>query len=244
MKIYKKTALDDDASIYQKREEKTEKEKWAAMNSEERRQYFREYYLLKCVAGILAIGIAVFLIWHFVGPKEETVLYVAVIDELLDEEKTEQMGKELREFLGADGKYQKVIIDDSFFTQKDALSKLEVYLHSGQIDVVIADRTVYQEYAGYGFFQSMDEILDEKEKGKYCENFLLAAGYKDSDDITFEDEETGQGEECPYGVDISDSSRFGEVKNYIESPVFSIAQGAQNTENAMKFLDYLMQKGE
>ena len=36
----KKTALDDDAYLYQKREPKTEKQKWAEMDSGQRRQYF------------------------------------------------------------------------------------------------------------------------------------------------------------------------------------------------------------
>ena len=43
----KKTALDDDAYLYQKREEKTEKEKWSEMNRHQRMQYFLDYYLVK-----------------------------------------------------------------------------------------------------------------------------------------------------------------------------------------------------
>ena len=38
----KKTALDDDAYLYQKREEKTEKEKWSEMNRHQRMQYFHD----------------------------------------------------------------------------------------------------------------------------------------------------------------------------------------------------------
>lgn len=58
----KKTALDENAAIYQKRTKKTEKEKWSEMDSAQRKQYFVDYYLFKTVAGILAIGIAIFLI--------------------------------------------------------------------------------------------------------------------------------------------------------------------------------------
>lgn len=239
----KKTALDENAAIYQKRTKKTEKEKWSEMDSAQRKQYFVDYYLFKTVAGILAIGIAIFLIWHFLGPKEEAVLYVAVVDESLDVERLEDMEQDLNELLGADGKRKQVIIDDSFYTKKDALTRMEVYLHSHQIDVVIADRDTYEEYAGYGFFQNMESVLGEG-KDPYQDLYMMAAGYKDTDEISFEDEETGRGQEEPYGIDISKSDRFSEMTSYMEQPVFAIAEGAANPESAIRFLEYLMQKGE
>ncbi|MGN0406089.1 MAG: hypothetical protein ACI4F1_12750 [Bariatricus sp.] len=244
MKIIKKTALNDDAAIYQERPEETEKEKWSRMSREQKKQYFMDYYLFKIVVGVLLIGIAVFLIWHFVGPKDETVLYVAVVDESLDAEKLEEMQRELNQLLGADGKHEQVIIDDTFYTEKDALTRMEVYLHSNQVDVIIAEQETYEEYAGYGFFQSMDEVLDENEQKQYQGLYRMAAGYKDTDDISFEDEETERGEEKPYGIDISGSSRFMEMKSYVDQPVLSIAQGTKHKKAAEEFVKYLMQEGE
>ena len=77
---------------------------------------------------------------------------MAVVDEVLQTEGTEKLKEELTEYLGADGKYRKIIIDDSFYMDDGGLEKLEVYLYNKQIDVVIADEAVYKELAGYGFF--------------------------------------------------------------------------------------------
>ncbi|MGN0331755.1 MAG: hypothetical protein ACI4D9_01810 [Lachnospiraceae bacterium] len=243
MEIFKKTALDDDASIYQKHKVKTEKEKWREMDRKQRLQYFTDYYLGKCVIGILGIAVVALLIWNFFGSNEEIVLHVAVIDESLDEDRMEQMEKELIQFLGVDDKYEKIIIDDSFYSKKDALNKLEVYLHSNQIDVIISDYKTYHQYAGYGFFQDINDVLG-KSGETYQKDYVLAAGYKESEEISFEDKETGQGEEKPYGVDISKSRRFNDMKKYIKQPVFAIAQGTKHKEQAVRFLEYLMEKGE
>lgn len=45
--------------------------------------------------------------------------------------------------------------------------------------------------------------------------YITAAGYKDSDEVSFEDTEVSKGEELPYGVDISGCGRFTEM-----TPVF------------------------
>ena len=140
----KKTALDDDAYLYQKREEKTEKEKWSEMNRHQRMQYFLDYYLVKLLVFTGIILAVVLFVWNFISKsKEDTVLYVAVVDEALQTEGTEKLKKELTEYLGADGKYRKIIIDDSFYLDDGGLEKLEVYLYNKQIDVVIADEAVY-----------------------------------------------------------------------------------------------------
>ena len=236
--LQKKTALDDDASIYKKDRSRTEKQKWEEMDKEQRRQYFADYYLRKMLGIAAGIFAFFFLGWHFLKPAEETVLYVAVVDELLDEEKLEEMTEELNERFGADGKQKKVLIDDTFFMKDDALTRMEVYLHSAQLDAVIADEAVWRELAGYGFFKRLDRLGEDL--GGW-EELLWTAGYLDSEDISFEDREVARGEAAPYGVNLAGSRRFGEMKEYMEHPVFAIAEGTENEERAVSFLDYLME---
>lgn len=236
--------MDDDASIYQRREKKTEKQKWKEMNAAQRKQYFLDYYLFPIGVGTAVVLTAVFLLWHFLKPKEETIFYAAVIDEELKEQKTQKLTGELEQLYGADGKYRRVMIDDSFYMKDGAQTKLEVYLHSRQIDVIILEEELYRQFAGYGFFKDIRRILDEEACLKYEEYFLNAAGYRESEDgeVSFEDHETGQGEELPYGVDLSESRRFGEIKKYIKKPVLAVAENAPHPEHAAEFLDYIMEK--
>lgn len=234
----RKTALEDDAAIYRRERDKSERQKWGEMDRKQRLQYLTDYYLVKFAVGAALLFAVIFLLWHFLKPKNETVLYVAVMDESLDAEKAGQMTEELNRMFGADGAKRKVILDDSFYRKDGALEKLEVYLHSGQIDVIIAEEEVWRTYAGYGFLKDMKRI---DEGGKYQEYYCYAAGYRDSDEISFEDHETGMGEERAYGADIAGSRKFMDMAEYTDAPVFAVAEGCENEERALQFLDFLIQ---
>lgn len=140
---------------------KSEVRKWPEMDRQQKIQYLKDYYLLPAVGVILLIAVAVSLIWHVARPRTENLLYAAVIDESLDEKKLAQVTADMSNLLGADGKRKTVQIDDSFYVKDGALDKLQVYLHSQQIDVVILDRELFEEYAGYGYFESLDEVTEE-----------------------------------------------------------------------------------
>ena len=221
---------------------KSEVRKWPEMDRQQKIQYLKYYYLLPAVRVILLIAVAVSLIWHVARPRTENLLYAAVIDESLDEKKLAQVTADMSNLLGADGKRKTVQIDDSFYVKDGALDKLQVYLHSQQIDVVILDRELFEEYAGYGYFESLDEVTEEDLEKKYGESYQYAAGYKEDDEVSFEDHETGQGEVKPYGISLSGDNRFTEMSEYIKDPVFAVAVGTKNPENALKFLEYLMEE--
>lgn len=227
---------------------KTEKQKWMELNREQRKQYFLDYYLFPVSIAAVILAVVCLLGWHFfLKPQPENVLYAAIVDDSLDEKKQAQAVTEVSELLGADGKYRQVHIDDSFYLKDGALDKIQVYLHSEQIDVLILDQDVFEEFAGYGYFRSLDELTEDNLAEKYGTTYEYAAGYRDSDEVSFEDHETGQGETRPYGLSLSGNNRFTEMSGgYLEHPVFAVAVDAPNPENALKFLDYLMdgQEGE
>ena len=198
---------------------KSEVRKWPEMDRQQKIQNLKDYYLLPAVGVILLIAVAVSLIWHVARPRTENLLYAAVIDESLDEKKLAQVTADMSNLLGADGKRKTV-----------------------QIDVVILDRELFEEYAGYGYFESLDEVTEEDLEKKYGESYQYAAGYKEDDEVSFEDHETGQGEVEPYGISLSGDNRFTEMSEYIKDPVFAVAVGTKNPENALKFLEYLMEE--
>lgn len=238
----KKTALDDDAEIYQKQEEKTEKEKWKQMDGKARMQYFVDYYLAKVIVAVIIIGIGASLLWHFFKPKDETVLYAAVIDESLDAGKLADMTSELEKICQADGKHQKVKIDDSFYLKDQALARLEVYIESKQVDVIIADQKTFKKLAGYGYFENVDKFAKNHNLRGYENLYVYANGQKDADSGSPEEDGTAKGKSLPYGIDLSGAEKYMDMTSYGKHPVFAVAANGQHGKNTVKFLNYLMQK--
>ena len=238
----KKTVLDDEAEIYQRREEKTEKEKWKQMDGKARIQFFLDYYLGKLIVIVIIAGISMFLLWHFFKPKDETVLYAAVIDESLDAKELSDMTSELEKICQAEGRHQNVKIDDSFYLKDQALARLEVYVESKQVDVIIADQKTFKKLAGYGYFENVDTFAKENDLSGYESLYVYANGYKDTGDESQEDDDTAKGESLPYGINLSGSEKYMDMTSYGKHPVFAVAANAQHKKNIAAFLNYLMQE--
>ena len=91
----KETVLDDDASIYQRREKKTERQKFSEMKtSQDKLNYFRMYYLKGTLATIVVAGLLIYLVYTILSPKDHFLLRVAFIDYLFDTQQTDQMAAE------------------------------------------------------------------------------------------------------------------------------------------------------
>lgn len=77
------------------------------MNRKQKIQYFLDYYFVKTVVALVLTGVVVYLVWNYVRPQPEAVLYVALMDEDLDEQKQQALTDELNRLFGVDGKKRK-----------------------------------------------------------------------------------------------------------------------------------------
>lgn len=237
-KRFESAALDDSAEIYNK-DAKSERESFEEMAAKDKWRHFAEYYLLKVIFFVAAFSIVVFLIYNALRERDENVLYVAVFDETLDRNETEELTKRLEKMFGADGDRQKVIISDSFYTKEDGLSKLEIYMSSNVVDVIIADEEVFKELAAVGYMLDLSQLEDGEKFSRYYYN---TAGClpDEGTEISFEDNESGRGEVLPYGIDISGSTQFDKLGKLIERPVAGITINSKYKNNAEAFLELLM----
>lgn len=221
-------------------EKQSEKQKWNHMNREQKIQYIIDYYLVKgliLMAGIICI---IFLIWNFFKPREENLLYVAVIDKEIEENQKGYLKNKMRDIYGIDE--SQIQIDDSFYLASQGQQKLEVYLYNKQIDVIIASEDIFKQYAAFGFFCDITKLLPDAEQKKYKEQYRYAAGYEEEDEVSFEDNETGEGEKLPYGIMFISGEKENGQDLQLDGYVFSIALNAPHKENAVKFLDCIMDK--
>lgn len=237
-KRFESAALDDSAEIYNK-DAKSERESFKEMSTKNKLRHFAQYYLLKVILVVAAVSVVIFLIYNALREKDENVLYVAVFDETLDRDETEELTKRLEEMFGADGDSQKVVISDNFYTNEDGFNKLEIYLSANVVDVIIADEEVFKELAAVGYMFDLSQLEGGEKFSPYYYN---TAGClpDEGTEISFEDNESGRGEVLPYGIDISRSTQFNKMGKIIEKPVAGIVVNSKYKDNATAFLELLM----
>lgn len=240
--IYKGTALDEDADIYSRREEKTAKQTWKELDKKGRWQFFKDYIMWKVIVALVVVLFVVIMINGSKGSNKNTVLYVAFVDEQLNEDAKNDMTADIEELIGV-SKNEKVMLDDYFYTSSDGLSRIQVYTSSGEIDVIIADRTEFKILAGGGYFedisQFMGDDMDDDLKSRLC----YAKGYLEGDFVGAEENRNGKGPEAAYGISLEGLENYDKVKNLCDDPVVGVVTSGEHKENARKFIEYLLETG-
>ena len=93
----KKTSLDEEAAIYEKRdEEESGKSRWKKMNRSQKITQFKTYYLRPLIVGILILCVIGFFIYKDVITKKDIAFRCAIVNEVATEIPVNAFSDELR----------------------------------------------------------------------------------------------------------------------------------------------------
>lgn len=257
-----KTKLDDDAVLYQKREEKDERQKWEKLDRKGKWQYFKDYYLLKVVLLLVVLAILGSVVYTMVKPRPEIILNVVVINQTMEEGQREAFLTDLSNFLKIDEKEQKIQLEDNYRLDMEKVdemtmasqTKMMANASAGELDVVIADRQTFEHYMEQGMFVDLSQILPEdlyrRLEDQMAEGCVLPRTDAEPDltesdgaEITEAEtgEENGMTELLPYGVALEQAENYPKDGTYGETMYFAIAGVGDHTEEAVRMLRYLFE---
>lgn len=209
-KSSRQPVLDENASLYQALDTKTEKQKWSEMDARQRWQYFLDYYLLKCLICLIVAGISASLLWSFFSPKKETALSAAIIHHPLTESEKGNITKRIAERLSIDPEHQEISVDDAFPEGYEGEMKLQAYISGQNIDLIITDEEQFSRLASFGYFSDLSELLPDAEK-IYFDGLYYTSGYVES--TTDDTDNTAKKQAASSGQD-NDVKHADTVKAY------------------------------
>lgn len=230
----KKTVLNDEASIYTRTEEVSEKEKWKSLHGRKRWEYFKSYYLMKLVLILLAVGFVGSLIYSILSPKPDMVFYMAIINSAMDREQMGQVQPEFEGRISLDPETQETVFDDGYYfyeREYESIQKFATYNATGQIDVSVMPLSVFEKYGPAGYFA---RVADKLPTDLYLElsDYLVECGRFDDNGVIVE------GSEAVYGIRI-DGTWLYEGMELREPVILTIQNASENEENVIEFLRYL-----
>jgi hypothetical protein len=178
-------------------------------------EFFMDYYFLKTAAVCFGIFVVALFLVHYFLPSRETALYVAVYDMTLDAGKTEALCQDLAGISGEGTGTSQIIVDDSFRSDsgKD-VERLQVLAANRAVDVIICpQRDIMEAYAGYGYLMPLPDILSPEaaERAQTEGRLIMTPGMLWTDEISFEDHESGRGPKKPYVLDISSTPGWESI---------------------------------
>lgn len=190
---------------------------------------------------IVVIGLVITLaisLPQLIENSKEIVLYSAFVNTQLSD--TNEIHPLLQEFaeekeIDLDGK--RMMLDCSMIINHENPSnfsmecsqKLTAMFSAKKLDVVVADKETYENYEVFGVYEDLEKLMDEEFIEKYKDKLV----YSSTNDSN---------EKHAYAIEVTDSKVLQEYKAYLVPAYFSIAVNAQHPENAVEFLEYLMEE--
>lgn len=215
-----KTVLDDNASIYTKREYKSGKENMAELKGFAKIQYFCNYYLGKILCLALIAGVFIYLIYSIVRPKPENIFYMAVINPPLDAKVFDETEEDMALYMVEDPDKQEIFIEDTYYFNEssDYEMRMALMTHTAahEIDAIIVSKREFQNQIDSGIITTLDKVIPEStlqqldtvvkksEDGNPEKDVYRILRYTPKESEEFKLEGDTIYEEGMYGIDITD----------------------------------------
>lgn len=228
---------DDSASIYQRQDIKTEKQKLKEMTFRQKITYFNNYYTLKVIVILAVLAFVIYTAYSIATPDPKTVLYAAVINNAIDPETALKLQSDFGTHLNINEKKENIMIDTSFYigSEEDyneytlaSQQKLTTYLVAAQIDVIIAPESAFTHYAYYGNLSKLSDQLPTDLCSSLADSFFNTETEQDSS-------------KSAYGIYLDNATIYDKNGDIIDKPVLGIAVNTKQNQNVVEFIRYLFQ---
>ena len=251
----KKTALEDDASIYQKRSPEKERVKLKGLSAGKKIEYIKDYYLKAAIAIGVSLTVIIYILVIMIRPKDEVLLRSITINDSYTIEDIDTLIEDFGKTIDYNPDKQDISITDGLMLDPEkpssnTLDQVTVYATTGTLDVIIADEDVFKMYAKNGFFCDLSDVLSQDELKNFSKNLLYEklnpANEEDMDSDDEAKEDTNV--EHAYGVCLDDSSIYTNMSKWYKQQKESKSTGSfyigivntsKQKENSVAFIKYL-----
>lgn len=203
----KKTSLEEEASIYSKRDDnQSDLERFRQMTGKERRVHFASYYLPKLLIVLAIASVIFYILWVDFVDKADIYMRCAILNESVSDGALTGLSDDFTQSLGMDSKDYKSSFY-LYYTRPDVAAEyggdssgdrtaLSSRLVSNMLDTMIATpEDVEDSYLKNGFITDLSTFLSEKEY-KALKNYLYIPNT--------EEHHNGHG----YGISLKESKVY------------------------------------
>ncbi len=222
----KKTILNDDAAIYQKREERegglSVKEKWKQLDTKGKFRFFVDYYLVTVLIVLFFAAILIGALYTMLKPKPKEISYIAVLDNTMDASQMEQFFDDALDTFDLNKKKFTITCNNALLSNSPTdLTAVSTYMFAGTVDLIIAPANALTAYCNSQSIFPLEEKLPKDIADALTEDdYLYAVSEQDQTSHAF-------------GIRLTDTY-FGEkITRYNEDMTYylCVVVSGKNVEN-------------
>lgn len=210
---------------------------WKQLDAKGKWQYFKDYYLLKCIVAVLLIGFVGYVGFVTLGPKDESELYGMVLNDKLDQTESNKLLDDFSQAIGITGDRHTYMLDDTYnLDPKDpdytTQQKISTYAFAKTLDIIIAEEDTLKYIAESGYLADLTQILPSDLYSTVTDELVFTK--QDSDES-----------EWAYGISLENSSLYQSISlNHAyengRKMAIGIIGNTPKRENAVQFVQYLL----
>jgi hypothetical protein len=206
--------------------------------------YIWDYYKVPIIASVIVILFAVLLIKDVVLNSRPTYLYTCILNSNYTYETDTTIPIEYTNYAAIDTEAQILTFDYSMHIDPEGFDqsaigyqqKLLALLSSNEVDVIIGNEEIIENYAKVGAYTNLQELLPDDLAQELEEKGYTYYTYRNED-----------GQTVPVGINMETCTRFhedGELGTYAEgdNPIFTIILDSKQSAHALEFLRFLISK--
>lgn len=234
-----KTALDDDASIYSKRDERSAFEKLKSYKGKEKLSYFCTYFLKPIIIGIIVLALLTSLVYTiFFKTRLKSVCSLFVINSPFTLEAVEDIKTDLTELLVNDPGKEEVIVDDQFWFATDGYQSRMVFttrIAAGEVNMLILDRGEFETQIGNSVICPLRDAIPAEMYDRLKDYHIsVVPEYNEGNG------EVVIGEEDVFGLDVTEFlKRMNKMEKVNTSYCLAFVYKAKNPSDNEKILKYM-----
>lgn len=231
----KKTALEDDSLLYQKRDDSLGKKDTSNLNRSQKLGYFKDYYLRAVVITIVAVIAVGSLVYTMLFRHQTNILSVAFINEawltnagLLDEN--------LRDYYGLTSEDELLDCSNYSLEAYGDQMKLSTLIAAQTIDVLVCPEEQFIQYSELGYLADLSELLPADLYAQFEDQILESSVVETDTEGTVVNTLPA----APHGIDIADNAVYQAYGGAGEKAILCVLANTERKDNAIRFLEYLL----
>lgn len=225
---HRKTVLDDDATLYNRKHDTVTKEDLKNLPFKQKLHYFKDYYAKIVIATVVVLIGVIMILNETIFNRQTCVMAVATLNDcqiVRSEELTEVLNEH---FAAEKNDYSNISYYD--LSQYNMNMAYVTHTATGGLDIQICSKEEFESSAGRGLLMDLSEFLPENMYEQLSDR-ILEGRYVEED---YNTGEVTYGDYQPLGIDITDSKLLQEYGAIGEELILCVIVTSPNQENALK----------
>lgn len=231
----KKTALEDDSILYQKRDDSLGKKDTSNLNRSQKVGYFKDYYLKAVIVAIVVLIAVGSLVYTMLFRHQTTILSVAFINEAWMAN-TDLLDENLRDYYELTSQDELLDCSNYSLDQYGDQMKLTTLMAAQTIDILVCPEEQFIQYSELGYLADLSELLPADLYAQFEDRILESSEVETDNDGAVINTYPA----APRGIDIADNAVYQAYGGIGEKAILCVLSNTQRADNVIRFLEYLL----